>query len=139
MKNTSLIKVICFGILMMISQGFAAEDHSKFNLGALGGLGTISSGTPSVSTNGFTWGGRVGYRFTPTWELGLEFNTMNCSNTIGTTSVTTVNSTMSLLMVDFDYHFGGDFNPLFLGVRAGVGFSSSSFTGAITGSSTPAT
>ena len=94
-----------------------------YNVDATVGLDSITGGGTSNSSVGY--GVRAGYHLDPHLEAGIGFSRASNSNTVGTTSTS---STLGLILADLNYHFSNEFNPLYVGVRLGMGLRSNSST-----------
>lgn len=98
------------------------EDYRHFNVDGLVGVDFLSGGRSGSTTN-LGFGGRFGYFPHYNWEVGVGFTTTANSTTVGNY---TNSYGLGLLMADVNYHFSGDWNPLYLGLRLGTGINSSS-------------
>jgi hypothetical protein len=121
--------------LTMASTSYAAGE---FSIG--GDIGFFSAsatgGTAADGTNisGLGFGGELGYKLDPNWEVGAEYITGGKTVTVSGLNLT---SRISRIMANFVYHFDGDLNPLYVGVKAGVGMLNAST--AVLGTSVSAT
>jgi Outer membrane protein beta-barrel domain len=103
---------------------FAVSSYARegLNIDALVGVDLISGGVnSSSSTTSLGFGGRIGYHLTPNWEIGGSFTTTSNSVNVGPAVNT---SSTSLLLGDLNYHLPDRWEPLYFGVRLGVGYNS---------------
>ncbi len=91
-----------------------------------------SGGNQSFGTPGF--GLTVAYSFTPVWRLGITGQLIDATpDDLGTGSGAT--AVIQVVTGSIEYHFPG-LESLFVGVKAGTGFRTSSFSTPLAGTST---
>jgi len=100
----------------------ATNSYAGFSINGLVGFGSASAtgGTAADGTNisGLAFGGGIGYHFDPSWELSADYTMQSKSATVSGLSLS---SSVSAIMANFVYHFAGDLNPLYVGVKLGLG------------------
>ena len=113
-----------FAVCALSTLGVAGQAHALvqgYNVDLQLGLDSITGGGVSSSSVGY--GARLGYHLDPNVELGVNFT---IANTTVTTNNVAASNSLGLLLADMSYHFNNEFNPLYVGVRLGVGFKSKS-------------
>lgn len=105
-----------------VSSPAQSAETKNFNVDGLLGVDFLSGGT-AASTSNLGFGGRVGYHLDYNWEVGGSFTTTSNSTTAADV---TSSSRLNLIMADLNYHLDGDLNPLYFGIRLGMGISSGS-------------
>ncbi len=134
-KNLNKISLLAASVAFMglSTQSFAADSMGA--MGAIGVAGNIGFGSISASgatgQSGLTFGANVNYRLDPTWEVGVDWTMQSYAIATGSA----LNVTFMTFMAEMDYHLAGDLNPLYFGIRAGLGMSSIPAIGAIPSSS----
>lgn len=88
------------------------------NLAFLFGADLVSGGS-ATSTSNLGLGGRLGYHLDNDWEIGASYNSTSNSTIVNDIANKT---SVGLLLADLNYHFPREWNPLYLGIRGGAGF-----------------
>lgn len=88
------------------------------NLAFLFGADLLSGGN-ATNTSNVGLGGRLGYHLNNDWEIGASYNSTSNSSVVNDV---TNKTSVGLLLADLNYHFPEDWNPLYLGIRGGAGF-----------------
>jgi hypothetical protein len=111
------MKILPLFVFLLSSAVCQAADTTNFNVGALIGFASFSSG--GVSAGKFSFGARGGYTLNPNWELGFDWT---FQSTVPSNSRAGYTSNLSLALVRADYHFVGLVDGLFAGVKIGPAF-----------------
>ena len=115
-----------FLVLLATSASSFAATNSSYGLNVDGLLGIdLITGGGSSSTTNVGYGARVGYSVDPSIEVGVSLTTSSNSTTVNGFSNS---ASLGLLLADLNYHLPEQWNPLYFGIRLGLGLSSGSTT-----------
>jgi hypothetical protein len=118
-RNIALLAFVAFA---GFSTNSFAAGTTGFGIGGNIGYGLFSvNQTGASSQSGLAFGAELMYHIDPTWEVNVDWTMQSYPYATGST----FNNTFMTYMAELNYHLAADLNPLYFGIRLGLGTNAS--------------